>query len=537
MLEALESRLVPYVTSGNAWADPQLITLSFVPDGTVLAQGQHGGYITSNLQSTFNRKFNNNTAGWENIILKAAQTWAAQANINIALVSDDGEPSGSGSYQQGNPNFGDIRIGGYGFSTSTLACTFYPPQANNYSVAGNIDFNTAQNYNIGSTYDLYTVALHEFGHALGMAHSTLSSAVMYGTYEGVHKGLSSDDVAGIQAIYGAKPADDSNGSFAAAANVTSAINSSSLTAVVNNLSLSSSNDADFFSFTAPAGSSGNMTVTVQSSGLSLFTPTLTVYAADQSTVIGTATFQLASGALESGATLSINVSGVTPGTTYYVQVSGADASVFSTGAYALTLNLGTGSNPTVTPPKAQVANGSPESAGGGIPLDPSVGSSLDSLLGGLLGGGLGKLLGGLVGNLSPGSDMGLNLPPLMCGCPACLAARAALIKEMLLARLGDAAQVNIVPPALSGSVATSSTGADPAAPLVAALLGQDRLFQAAEPGQPSNGPQTPACPSQPGVAATALNAANPTSPNPALWTGGTGQQTLDNFFANLDIPS
>ena len=48
-----------------------------------------------------------------------------------------------------------------------------------------------------------------------------------------------------------------------------------------------------------------------------------------------------------GATLSVSVSGVQAGMTYYVAVQGADSSVFSTGAYALTLNLGTGANPTV----------------------------------------------------------------------------------------------------------------------------------------------------------------------------------------------
>ncbi len=90
-LEALETRLVPYAVTGNAWPNPQLITISFVPDGTVLAQSANGN-LTSNLFSTLNKKFGS-AATWENQILKAAQTWAAQTNINFAVVSDDGSPT------------------------------------------------------------------------------------------------------------------------------------------------------------------------------------------------------------------------------------------------------------------------------------------------------------------------------------------------------------------------------------------------------------------------------------------------------------
>src|SRR4051794_1897855 len=73
-VEQLESRLTPYVASGNAWPNPQLVTIGFVPDGTVL--GANGsGYLTSNLQSTFTTRFGS-AATWQAQILKAAATWA-----------------------------------------------------------------------------------------------------------------------------------------------------------------------------------------------------------------------------------------------------------------------------------------------------------------------------------------------------------------------------------------------------------------------------------------------------------------------------
>jgi hypothetical protein len=383
-IEPLESRLVPYSASGNSWPSPQLVTLSFMPDGTVMALG-NGGQITSNMFATFNAIPGvTSPPVWQNIILKAAQSWAAQTNINFAVVNDDGSPSGSGSYQQGAPNFGDIRFGAYNFGSgnSWLGSTYYPPPANNYSIAGDVAFNTAYGFNIGSTYDLFTVAMHEIGHALGLGLSGSSAAVMYGTYTGAFAALGSDDIAGVRSIYSAgnprsvDAYDTGSGdnSFATAADITSVINPTSLTAVLNNLSITSvigsrdtvtGADVAYYKFTAPAGSASRMTVSVQSAGLSLLSPMVTVYASNPTTVLGTA-----SGKGQYGATLTLGGIPVTPGSTYYIKVQGADTSVFSDGDYALTLNLGTGPNPTVPVPNTQTPNGSPLRSGGGQPMFP-----------------------------------------------------------------------------------------------------------------------------------------------------------------------
>jgi len=185
---------VPYTVSGNLWPNPQLISISFMPDGTNL------GGVTSNLFSTFNGRFGS-ASTWQNQILKAAQVWAPQTNINFAVISDSGAASGSGNYQQGDPTMGDIRIGGYNFGNSTLAQAFSPPPVNNYSIAGDIAFNTAQTFNIGATYDLFTVAVHEFGHSLGLLHSSVVTADMFASYSGTKSALAADDISGIRNIY------------------------------------------------------------------------------------------------------------------------------------------------------------------------------------------------------------------------------------------------------------------------------------------------------------------------------------------------
>src|SRR5262249_7647104 len=212
--------------------------------------------------------------------------------------SDNGATSGSGNNQQGDPGFGDLRIGGYNSGGNTLGTAMLPPPANNYSVAGDFTLNTAQNWVINQAggYDLFTVAAHETGHALGLLHSSVSSAVMYGMYNSIKSSLRWDDIAGIRNIYSAnlgRSADAydavaSNGSFATATDLTSLIDPVALTALVQNLDITTLTDNDYYIFTAPAGSSSTLTVNVQSSGLSLLMPSVTVYAADQTTVLGSA---------------------------------------------------------------------------------------------------------------------------------------------------------------------------------------------------------------------------------------------------------
>src|SRR5437763_1247201 len=110
-LEELEPRTVP-TTTGNAWAHPERLTLSFAPDNTILGTNNNGN-VYSNLFAKFNAHPGWTTATWEDQIIKAAQTWAQFSNLNLDIVTDSGASTGSGSYQQGDPQFGDIRIGGY----------------------------------------------------------------------------------------------------------------------------------------------------------------------------------------------------------------------------------------------------------------------------------------------------------------------------------------------------------------------------------------------------------------------------------------
>uniref|UniRef100_A0AAQ6A7C7 Matrix metalloproteinase-9 n=1 Tax=Amphiprion ocellaris TaxID=80972 RepID=A0AAQ6A7C7_AMPOC len=60
-------------------------------------------------------------------------------------------------------------------------------------------------------YSLFLVAAHEFGHALGLDHSSIREALMYPMYSYVEDfSLHEDDIEGIQYLYGSKTGPDPN---------------------------------------------------------------------------------------------------------------------------------------------------------------------------------------------------------------------------------------------------------------------------------------------------------------------------------------
>ncbi len=91
--EHLEERLTP-TTMGTPWLAPDQLTVSFAPDGTLINQA------SSNLFQSLNAQ--NSTAAWKLQVLKALQTWAVNANINIGVVADGGQPLGTPGLIQGD---------------------------------------------------------------------------------------------------------------------------------------------------------------------------------------------------------------------------------------------------------------------------------------------------------------------------------------------------------------------------------------------------------------------------------------------------
>jgi len=91
---------------------------------------------------------------------------------------------------------------GYGFDgpSGVLAHTFYPAPPNSEPLAGDMHFDADEPWDSTGRFDLYSVALHEAGHALGLGHSDKPGAVMYPYYR-LNAQLANDDIAGLRAIY------------------------------------------------------------------------------------------------------------------------------------------------------------------------------------------------------------------------------------------------------------------------------------------------------------------------------------------------
>ena len=131
---------------------------------------------------------------------EAFSFWSAETPLRFRRVADG--TGGdiiirfvTGDHGDGSPFDGPSNV---------LAHAFYP--SNSGTIRGDTHFDDAEGWTVtiptGAGFDLVTVAAHEFGHALGLKHSAVSTALMAPFYSGPRRFLSPDDILGIQSLYG-----------------------------------------------------------------------------------------------------------------------------------------------------------------------------------------------------------------------------------------------------------------------------------------------------------------------------------------------
>jgi Matrixin len=322
-LEQLEDRCTPS-TLGQPWPNPGQLTLSFAPDGTLI------NGTPSTLFQTLNRIAPTST--WEQAILKGFQAWVPYTNINLSPVADGGQPFGTDGAVQGDSRFGDIRIGMAALPANLVATTS-PFSWTGSTWSGDMILNSNYSFGVGGQgqYDLFSVAMHEAGHSLGIPDNTTDvNSVMFANYTGPRSGLDSLDVATIQALYGARSPDAFNAAHANNTLATASAIGNTSSQLGFNADLTTPGQVEFYKVQMPllGLGLGSVTFQINAAQMSMLVPTLSVYNAS-GRLIATQT-----AASPFSNTVSITIPNPALLGTYYFEVSHPTSDAFAVGDYS-----------------------------------------------------------------------------------------------------------------------------------------------------------------------------------------------------------
>jgi hypothetical protein len=169
--------------------------------------GMHWGFGGNGFDPAF--KYIAGSGPWESLqdevqdeFEQAFAAWAGKSNLALEALGASASTCPSlvrecpgAQIEDGSNDVGWVDIKG----RSTLGVTWYT------ATEADIALDLKQKWFIsptGSGIDIRTVILHEFGHGLGLGHSTETDTVMNAYYGGVFQAPGCDDIEGLIAIYG-----------------------------------------------------------------------------------------------------------------------------------------------------------------------------------------------------------------------------------------------------------------------------------------------------------------------------------------------
>ncbi|PAY20394.1 hypothetical protein CKO51_06030 [Rhodopirellula sp. SM50] len=282
-LQTLEDRRMLAVF-GNVWPNPRDLTVSFPADGVQIGSQQND--INALLDTVAQRD------QWQELALRAYQTWAVHADINVGLRNDYNNAFGVPGMLVGDPRFGEFRIGA--FPQEGLIANSIPFQAVAGTYSGDLVLNSNEQFTFHDwagnqgpdpatltegDRDLFSLLLHETGNTLGVDDNLLDWSVMFRQYT-VPKGvLAPEDIASITALYGQRsdPYEQvDNGTLQVASLIPTPVGLDHQTEVIRSRgSLSAGTDVDYYKIVPIAGTE-SVTVRVRASGVSLLQSRLEV---------------------------------------------------------------------------------------------------------------------------------------------------------------------------------------------------------------------------------------------------------------------
>ena len=315
-------------------------------------------------------------------ILKGFKEWSAYANVTFSAATSAVAP------QTANILFATGAHGDpYPFDgPSILAHTFYPAPTNPEPIAGDMHFNNDERWQIGADTDVYSVALHEAGHALGLIHTDDPSDVMYPYYER-RTTLAPGDISVVQSYYGAAPGSTPAQPTPPPANLTLTVQSPAATSTTTASSVSISGTTSggvspvqlaWSTTTGQVGNAiGSTNWTIAAVPLGLGANSITITAFDAASHIVTQTITVTEQSQQTPASSTTPSGPSSPGNTTppSLQITTPASTILSTTANAITFrglasdNVGvtavTWTNSTGT---SGTATGTVTWVAGGIPL-------------------------------------------------------------------------------------------------------------------------------------------------------------------------
>jgi Ca2+-binding RTX toxin-like protein len=141
--------------------------------------------------------FSLSTADVQTAITQAFDVWSAVVDVSFAQTTTPGLSDSI-----------DITFDNIDGTGSTLAFAYFPDDVNSNPLAGDIQFDTSETWEIGNdqgsaAFDFLLVAVHEVGHAIGLDHSDIADSVMFPSSgaSDFFTALDATDVAAARAIY------------------------------------------------------------------------------------------------------------------------------------------------------------------------------------------------------------------------------------------------------------------------------------------------------------------------------------------------